>query len=258
MSATINSRLKAELFARYSLMPSQQWLNDFMSTSSNASHPLPALTSTAHFRLLSTDFTRSLTTERGQVISPNLLDVNTKEAALLDDIPVQVLDILDTSTSNWTKIEAIERIERGEEIKGREVIRHIPGATDGDTAEANGQNGSNQSGNSRKGSNGPHKLLLQDAAGTKIWAFELARIDRITMVNQNPPAPGSDIPQPVEGMQIGCKLILKKGTKIRRSLAMMTPANVVLMGGKVELWDKKWRESCKTRLAQTLEAENGD
>lgn len=263
MSTTTASRLKAELFARYSLMPSQQWLDDFMSTSSNPSHPLPALTSTAHFRLLATDFSSSLSTERGQAFSPNHLDVNTKEVSLTIDIPVQVLDIQDISTSNWSQIEAIERVERGEEIRGREVIRNVPGATENDddsalASESGNQRTQapyNQSGSSRKGSKGPHKLLLQDAAGTKIWAFELARIDRITIVNQNPPVPGSTDLQPVEGMQIGCKLILKKGTQVRRSLAMLTPSNTVVMGGKIDLWDKKWRESRKTRLAQNLNTE---
>ncbi len=268
MSGLLASQLLGELFSRYSLVPSEQWLDEFRSTSRNLSHPLPALTSTAHFRLLSTDFTATLSTQQGQVFPRTISDVHAKELALQIDIPVQVLDIQDTSTSKWSQIEAIERVERGEEIRGREVIRHVPGVNDDDDADGGEQgqgsssrpsatSSSNVSGNPRKGSTGPHKLLLQDAAGTKAWAFEVSRIERITVINSNPLLPGAaTTPTPVEGMQIGCKFVLKKGTKVRRGLIMMTPANTTVMGGKVEIWDKKWREGRKARLVQELEREN--
>jgi len=268
MSTHLASQLKNELFSRYSLVPSEQWLNEFLSGSRNPSHPLSSLTSTAHFRLLATDFTTALSTRQGQVFPSTISDVHTKELVLQTDIPVQVLDIHDTSTSRWTQIEAIERVERGEEIRGREVIRNVPGVNDGDDGIGGEQghgslnrpsaaSSSNVSGNSRKGSTGPHKLLLQDAAGLKTWAFEMSRLEKITIVNSNPPMPGAVGAQvPVEGMQIGCKLVLKKGTKVRRGLIMMTPASTTVMGGKVETWDRKWRHGRKERLKQDLEREN--
>ncbi|KAK5942511.1 hypothetical protein PMZ80_005076 [Knufia obscura] len=270
MSLQLASQLKSELFSRYSLVPSEQWLNEFLSNSRNPSHPLPALTSTAHFRLLSTDFTTTLSTRQGKVLPAKVSDVHTKELILQIDIPVQVLDIQDTSTSKWSQIEAIERVERGEEIRGREVIRNVPGINDDDDADGGDQgqvtgsssrpsatSSTNASGNSKKGSTGPHKVLLQDAAGTKAWAFETSRIERITIVNSNPPVPGATATQTVvEGMQIGCKFVLRRGTKVRRGLIMMTPANTTVMGGKVEAWDKKWREGRKARLHQELEREN--
>jgi len=185
------------------------------------------------------------------------------------DIPVQVLDIQDISTSKWSQMEAIERVERGEEIRGREVIRSVPGINNEDDAQGAEQGhdsssrtsaiaSSNAAGSSRKGSTGPHKLLLQDSAGTKAWAFEMSRIERITVVNSNPPVAGAAPTQvPIEGMQIGCKFVLKKGTKVRRGLIMMTAASTTVMGGKVEVWDKKWREGRKARLKQELDRENG-
>ena len=268
MPAHLASQLKTELFSRYLLVPSEQWLNEFLSSSRNPSHPLPALTSTAHFRLLSTDFTSTLSTQQGHVFPADISDVQTKELILQKDVPVQVLDVQDTSTSNWSQIEAIERVERGEEIRGREVIRNVPGVNDDDDAGGGEQNGasssrpsatasSSASNSSKKGSTGPHKLLLQDAAGAKAWAFEMSRIERITIVNSNPPMPGATFAQtPVEGMQIGCKFVLKKGTKVRRGLIMLAPASTAVMGGKVEIWDKKWREGRKGRLTLELEREN--
>ncbi|KAK5081973.1 hypothetical protein LTR05_007115 [Lithohypha guttulata] len=276
MSTTLASRLKNELSSRYSLIPSDQWLNAFLSTIHNTSQPLPALTSTAQFRLVLTDFTTSLSPVQRQVLTAGIQNREVKEQTLVTDVPVQVLDIQDTSTSKWSQIEAIERVERGEEIRGREVIRNVPGIVDEDsstvTAATEDQSSSNtntgpssasnRSGNTaRKGSTGPHKLLLQDAAGTKVWAFELSRIERITIVNQDPPLPGSAgvssmIPRVVEGMQIGCKLLLKKGTKVRRGMVMLTLIQTTVIGGKVETWDQKWREGRKARLRQDLESES--
>lgn len=270
MSTHLASQLKSELFSRYSLVPSEQWLSDFLSSSRNPSHPLPSLTSTAHFRLLSTDFTTALSRQQGQIFPSTISDVHTKELVLQTDIPVQVLDIQDMSTSKWAQIEAIERVERGEEIRGREVIRNVPGVNDddgsnggehgrGSSSRPSAASSSNVSSDSRKGSTGPHKLLFQDAAGSKAWAFEMLRIERITIVNSNPPMLGAAAAQnPVEGMQIGCKFVLKKGTKVRRGLIMMTPASTTVMGGRVEIWDKKWRDGRKARLKQDLERKDAN
>lgn len=275
MAGNLASRLKAELWSRYSLVPKDQWLNSFLSTITNTSQPLPALTSTAQFRLIQTDFTNTLSAERGQLFPANIVDVNRKDVVLQTDTPVQVLDIQDVGTSKYAQIEAIERVERGEEIRGREIVRRVPGAMDDDEDDGstnlfitNGAGDStstnvshNHSGNSsRKGSSGPHKLLLQDAAGTKCWCFELSRIERITIVIQDPLTPAgngvSPIQRPVEGMQVGSKLMLKRSTKIKRGLIMLTPNDVNVLGGKIEIWDQKWRETRKVRLQMELDRES--
>lgn len=265
-NASPKELLRNELKSRYSLNPTDQWLATFLSTISRPP-PLPALTSTAHFRLTSTDFTASLIARPPHLLPANVSDIQIKNTILQGNTPVQVLDIVDTSTSKYTQIEAIERVERGEEVRGREVIRNVAVTDDdGDDSIQGGRtqrtghrpsgNASAVGNNTKKGSTGPHKLLLQDAAGTKVWAFELTRVDRITIINTGPAAPGATIQTQVEGMQIGCKLLLKNGTTVRRGLVMLTPANTTVMGGKVEVWDKKWREGRKTKLQQDLEAEN--
>lgn len=64
-------------------------------------------------------------------------------------------------------------MERGEEVRGREVIRTLPAKVSegiGDNpAPANATSGARQS-------SGPHKYLLQDAKGMKVVTFEKMRI----------------------------------------------------------------------------------
>lgn len=217
MTDQIIPQLRAELQNRWKLCPTDQWLKDFITKYRNPSHPLPALASTANFRLLASDFTTSLSTQTGQSFSRDAGDVETKESIISADIPVQVVDIIDTSISKWAQIEGIERVERGEEIRGREVIRNVPGANDdNDTNQV--PRGNTQTEN-KKGSTGPHKVLLQDAARSKVWGFELSRIDRITIINPDPPTRNTDgtmTPSRVEGMQIGCKMVVRKGASTLR------------------------------------------
>lgn len=269
MSAQLKIQLRNELLLRWHLPASDRWLDDFIESHRNPSQPLSALASTAHFRLLASDFTVSLAPPPGQTLPTGASNVDIKEVTLQEDVVVQVLEIIDTGTSKWAQIEAIERVERGEEIRGREVIRSVPSLEDGNTNNSDGERypGSLSSalagtaiyGNSRKGSGGPHKLLLQDGAGNKVWAFELERIQDITIVNMNPPlsgASGTSGITRIDGIQIGCKALIKSGTSIRRGLALLKPANTTILGGKVDLWDKRWREGGKARLQQQLDQEN--
>lgn len=133
-------------------------------------------------------------------------------------------------------------IERGEMIKGREIIRTV------DVGAAEGEHGGTSSGTQASAgtarpsanaprttsSNGPLKLLLQDARGAKVYAFTSSPIPKIGM-----PMPGDE---GSAGMFIGCKLVLKKGTVARRGVVMLKPGDVTVLGGKVNGWDKQWRE----------------
>lgn len=250
------TQLSQELSNRYNFIVSPQWLTEFLSTVRNPPPPLPALASTANFRLLNSDFTqslsRSITGPHGQnalLLPVNITDVNTKQLRIPNAVPVQVLDILDVGSSKWNQIEAIERVERGEEVRGREVIRTVPimNEEDGSGGSGNGHAAANSTSTatSIKKTAGPHKLLLQDAAGTKVWGFELASIPRVfvTMTVEE------------GGLQIGAKLLLKQGVVVRRGMVMLEPNGVIVLGGKVEEWDKKWRVSRKNRLADEMKRE---
>ena len=147
---------------------------------------------------------------------------------------MQLLDIQDLGVSKWSQVEAIERIERGEEVRGREVIRTIRGATDDD------DDGATATASTKK-SQGPHKLVLQDASQSLVTGFELVAIPKLFT--------GDD------GMCIGGKIILKAGTRVRRGMVMLTPDTMVLLGGKIGSWDTKWREDRKKRLTEDVQRE---
>jgi len=251
MSTTnsLHAQLVRELLTRYSLHVSQTWIAQFLASARTPVAPLPALASTAHFRILNSDITTCLSSDNDTaLLPPDVANVQVKELRLPGPVAVQVLDIQDVGTSKWSQVEAIQRVERGEEVHGREVIRSVPsmGESEGsgdnsvDTAAMNATTTSTASTKSF----GPHTLVLQDAMGTKVTAFELVRIPKIAIGGSGD---GDG------GMCIGCKLLLKGGTVVNRGMVMLRPENVVVLGGKIEVWDKKWRQGRKARLTREVE-----
>lgn len=232
-------QVSTALEARYSLNVNLAWLATVLSTTRTSRPPLPALISTAYFRLLMSDFTTSLSLSNPTVLlPPNIHDPTSKEVRLGGNVPVQVLDIEDIGTSKWSQIEAMERVERGEEVRGREVIRTLPAETD----EGPGENPApaNAAGGSSTLS-GPHKYLLQDAKGTKVVAFEKVRVPKLGLRD--------------DGVSIGMKVVLQIGTTVRRGVVMLMPDDVTVLGGKVDTWDKTWKEGRKERLYRAVEPE---
>ena len=134
------------------------------------------------------------------------------------------------SKSRWEQLEAIEALERGEGTRGREIIRVPPPAPDGDDPVTTAGVGAG-------GSVGPHKLLLQDAAGRKCWAIELRSVEGFGV-----------------GMSIGCKVLLK-GALIARGHLLLEPGTTTVSGGKIEELDRRWREGRKGVLRAELERE---
>ena len=50
-------------------------------------------------------------------------------------------------------------------------------------------------------------------------------------------------------MSIGAKLVLRD-VLVARGLLLLEPKNVEIVGGKVDAWDKKWREDRKRVLKE--------
>jgi len=138
---------------------------------------------------------------------------------------VQVLAVEDMSKSRWEQIEAIEALERGEGTKGREIIR-VVATEDGDD---------DAGGNLQKGG-GPHKLLLQDAAGKRVYGIELKGLEGVGL-----------------GMSIGCKMVLKNAI-VARGVVLMDATTTTVLGGKIEGLHKAWKEGRKTELKAAIEA----
>ncbi|ROV90792.1 hypothetical protein VMCG_09381 [Cytospora schulzeri] len=249
--------------------PSQPWLQTLISAR-NPPPPLPSLVMTAKTRLLASDLT-----------TPGLLDpaatstlcfppntntningtngtngtngstttnVSIREARLARDVYVQVLDVENLSRSRWDQVEELEAVERGERTRGREVIR-LPVNGGGDGDEQDGSAGAQQTpaqpeppqsgagaGGTGPNKNATHRLVLQDCKGQKVFAVELTRIPRIAIGTLN----------------IGEKILLRKGTVVARGTVLLEPGTCHFLGGKVEAWQKAWLEGRLARLRETV------
>lgn len=209
--------------ASKSLPPTQAWMQAFIPTIKPTT-PLIALQKTALFRLLASDLTTTLQPSPSTTFSPGTADPSIKDQRLPGPIAVQVLDIEDIGHSRWSQVEALEAQERGETTKGREVVRVLP-PEEGGTAGP-------EAGGAESRSAGPHKLLLQDAKGTKVYGLELRNV------------PGVNV-----GMSIGAKLVLRD-VCVARGVVLLEPRCVEVLGGKVDAWDRKWREERKKVLKE--------
>ncbi|KJX92084.1 RecQ mediated genome instability protein Rmi1 [Zymoseptoria brevis] len=214
-TADLTTALLTYLTSKH-LPPQPQFLTSLLP-SLNPSIPLAATQKTALFRLLATDITSTLQSTPTSTFPPNIHHPAVKETTLPGPITVQVLDIEDLGRSAWSQVEMMEMEERGEFRKGSEIIRVTEEEETSDPA-------------ARPAASGPHKLLVQDAKGVKVFAFEMESVTGVGM-----------------GMAIGSKMVLK-GVVVARGVVLLTPGSVEVLGGKVEMWERKWREERKARL----------
>lgn len=236
MASDPASRISNHLSSK-SLPVSPAWLTQFLSSQRTDGIPLPALSQTAQFRLLASDFTTSLAPTPSQLLPTDISDATIKERRLNGPVPVQVLDIEDMSTSLWSQIEAIERVERGEATRGREIIRTVTRDEGGDSTVGNTSSTSqpNNIGGAST-SSGPHRLILEDANGTKVVAIELKPVEGVA----------------IGKMSIGAKFIIKNAI-VARGMLLLEPTCATLLGGRIEAVDKAWNEGRKERLTAKVQ-----
>ncbi|TKA32097.1 hypothetical protein B0A50_01344 [Salinomyces thailandicus] len=215
----ITASISAFLTAK-GVTPTQAWLQSFMPTV-RLNTPIAALQKTALFRLLVTDLTTSIVKSPTSCFPPNMTEPQVKDGQVRGPVTAQVLDVEDISRSCWSQVEAIEAQERGETTKGREIIRVVPDENNLDSSTQAEQKPS-----------GVHKLLLQDANGAKAYAIELAPVNGVGMQ-----------------MAIGVKLVLRD-FNVARGVVLLEPRSTEVLGGKVDVWEKKWREDRKAVLTQ--------
>ncbi|QVM09396.1 hypothetical protein D8B26_004057 [Coccidioides posadasii str. Silveira] len=239
MASNPDAHISHYLLTVKSLPVSQVWLSRFLSSQRSIPVSLPALTQTALFRLLASDFTTSLAPAPSNLLPTSVSDPNTRETKIPGPIPLQVLDIEDIGSSLWTQIEAIERVERGETTRGREIIRTVMRDEGGDSTVGNNPNSGNMSSNSAvlQGNNntspksGQHRLVLEDPRGTKVVAIELSPVESVG----------------IGKMPIGAKLLIKNAT-VARGMLLLEPSCVTVLGGKIEDADTAWNAGRKDRL----------
>lgn len=231
-------QIAAQIQASKGLCVSQAWVNTFLASNAQRNIPASALTKTAIFRILASDFRESLSTNPTSVFPTNISDPNARERRLQGPIPVQVLDIEDIGSSLWSQVEAIERVERGEAIRGREIVRTVSVGEDQEAAENNGT-GNRGAGNSAASGvgGGPHRLVLQDANGLRAIAIEMQTVEGICM----------------EKLSIGAKIVVQNAT-VARGMILLNPASTTLLGGKIDSLDRPWKEGRKARLLERISA----
>ena len=234
--------------------PSKTWLNSIIQLR-KPPPPIASLVATARIRLLAADLTTRGLLDGAYMAAnsfpPNLANPEVQQTRLGRDVVVQVLDIEDMSRSRWEQVEELEAIERGEQTRGREIVRLPAGGEDegndgaerGDEAatqalgptqtqaQGGGAAGSAAATGQRDGrdsgrKNATHKLVLQDCKGQKIYAIELRRVDGIAIGKTN----------------IGEKILLRTWSNISRGVLLLEPAACVVLGGKVDAWHKAWVE----------------
>ncbi|KAJ5639376.1 uncharacterized protein N7484_007238 [Penicillium longicatenatum] len=229
----------AQISSSTGLCVSPTWLSTFLASSTAQRNiPASALTKTALFRVLGSDFRESLARNPSSLFPIDVSDPKIQERRLPGPIPVQVLDIEDIGTSLWSQVEAIERVERGEAIRGREIVRTVSVGEDAEAAANNGS-GTNPAASGSSGS-GPHRLILQDMAGTKVVAIEMQRIDAVSL----------------EKLAIGAKFMLR-GVTVARGMILLDSECATLLGGKIELLDRPWKEGRKSRLLERIASMEG-
>jgi RecQ-mediated genome instability protein 1 len=237
---TSPDQIAAQILNLKSLSVSPTWLNTFLSSSGSTQRNVPpsALAKTAIFRLLASDIKDSLSKHRSSVLPIGIYDPTVQETRLQATIPVQILDIEDIGTSLWSQIEAIERVERGEAIRGREIVRTIAideGPEDAESGRANNGPATGAANPSGGSGNGPYRLILEDAAGTVVIGIEMQRIEGITL----------------DKLAVGAKLLLRNPT-VARGMLLLTPGCVTVLGGKIEILDTPWRQGRKARLLEKV------
>lgn len=234
---SVGDMATAETIASYlqsqGLHAKPQWLESYTSTT-RPNTPLAALQKTALFRLLASDFCDTLDTSRPSSTLPVGIDDPSLQQRHVHGatIPVQILDIEDIGRSRWSQVELLEQYERGETTKGRELIRLVPDAEDG----TSGTTTTTAARAEQTASKGPHKLLLQDCRGTKVYGFELATVQGLGLQTS-----------------IGCKLLLREPV-VARGVIMLEPSRVTVLGGKIEAWDTAWRRARKEALKAGAQA----
>ncbi|CAK7266033.1 hypothetical protein SEPCBS57363_001890 [Sporothrix epigloea] len=245
-------QIRSALVSEQLPAPAQVWLQTLIAQQPPQQRTLPALVAAAKARLLASDLTTPGLLDASlppPVFSRELLSasaVSIQEMRLAYDVVAQVVDLENLSQSRWQQVQALEAIERGEQKRGREIIR-VPaagdaengeGADETDTGTMDGRPAAPAASTSTSDANATHRLVLQDAAGQTLFALELTRIYRIG----------------IGRLRMGEKVLIKKGTPVARGTLLLEPVSVKFLGGQVESLHKTWVEGRLARLRAEAKA----
>ncbi len=238
-------QIRSALAAEQLPPPSEAWLRSVLAHMPPAAGTtaLPTLVARAKQRLLAADLTMPGLFDGGVAVFPRALlgpaavaDAR-QDARLPHDVVVQVRDVENLAQSRWQQVEALEAVERGEQKRGREVIRVVRSEDPegGSPAAAAAAGAASTS----APATATHRLVLQDAAGQALFALELVRNPRIA----------------VGRLHVGEKLVVKAGTAAARGTLLLEPASLVFLGGQVEALHTAWTAGRLARLREAARTE---
>ncbi|KAI5793767.1 hypothetical protein DFH27DRAFT_613130 [Peziza echinospora] len=240
MSATSPLQLHKTLLQTLSIPLLHSYLTSILPPPPHP--PLASLLASLRFRILASDLSDILDTAHPSAhLFPTTSSATAKSTTLQGPIATQIVDVWDVGSSVLEQLEALEQKERGEYKRGMEVIRVVPEEAVGAGTQATqggggGGRAASGGGAPAGGGLGPYKLLLEDAAGTRMYAFELERIPGIEIGGR---------------MKIGAKVILKN-VLIARELLLLQPSTATLLGGGVTEWNNRWNEERMDRLKKAI------
>ncbi|KAL0939714.1 RecQ mediated genome instability protein Rmi1 [Colletotrichum truncatum] len=228
------TQIRAALQSQSFPVPSIPWITTL--TSRVPTPPLPSLIATAKARLLASNLTTPGLIEPSSTAHLPPPRPTTPETILSQNVHCQILDVENLSLSRWEQVEELEAIARGEQTTGRRVVRIAAEESEYDNVDE-GSGRAQPQPQQRK--NATHRLVLEDCTGQKIYAVELRRIEKIGIGSTN----------------IGEKIMLKAGAVVARGTVLLEPDNCVMLGGKVDAWQKAWVEERIARLKEAIGAE---
>ncbi|TGO25186.1 hypothetical protein BPAE_0085g00060 [Botrytis paeoniae] len=257
--STLHKQLLHSLSTSHLPLPSPTFLTAILtpSTTHLSSLPsLPSLLATTRHRLLSTSLTTpNFLSPETHSLPPSLSNSLIKETLLDHDIPVQVLDIEDISRSKSDLLLDLEAERLGERTQGRSIIRVADESSSsfsstldlGSSASTQHPN-QTQNKSSPSNSSGPFKLHLQDLTGATIYAFTSS------LSASSPLQEKIGLPPK---MNIGCKILLQRGTRVHRGMVRLEGYTCIVLGGRVEGLDRAWKEGWEGRLRESIEKGRG-
>lgn len=104
----IINQISAQLINTKGFHPSQAWLISFLTTQKSTT-PLPALTSTASYRILASDISQSLDHNSSAAFPNDVSNVNFVERRLQGAIVTQVLAVEDMAKAVGSKLRRLKR-----------------------------------------------------------------------------------------------------------------------------------------------------
>ncbi|KAF5673192.1 mediated genome instability 1 [Fusarium heterosporum] len=240
----LSNQLRASILTQNLPPPATAFLNSLI-TARSPPPPLPSLLATAKARILAADLTSSAIIDASamQGLPSDACSAESRERRLPRPVHVQVLDVENLSLSRWEQVEEMEAVARGETTRGREVVRVtaeddddnvVEGQTQTQTQRTTGAR--NTAGPKPAGKNATHRLVLQDCKGTKLYALELRRFDTIG----------------VGKTQVGEKILLKTGTVLARGMVLLEPDKCIILGGKIESWQRMWADGRLAKLKEEI------